>query len=38
MQPVDLRRLAATEKDATIVTGDHEFKNVEHLVNIEWIN
>ncbi len=27
----------AIEHDATIVTGDHEFKNVEHLVNIEWI-
>ncbi len=37
MQLVDLRRLVATEKDATIVTGDPEFKNVEHLVKIEWI-
>ena len=37
MQPVDLRRLAATDKDAAIVTGDPEFRNVEHLVKIEWI-
>jgi len=27
----------AQEHRATIVTGDPEFKNVEHLVNIEWI-
>ena len=27
----------AQEHNATIVTGDPEFKNVEHLVNIEWI-
>ncbi len=27
----------AVEHNATIVTGDPEFKNVEHLVNIEWI-
>ena len=27
----------AVEYNATIVTGDPEFKNVEHLVNIEWI-
>ncbi len=27
----------AIEHDATIVTGDPEFLNVEHLVKIEWI-
>jgi predicted nucleic acid-binding protein len=27
----------AKENNATIVTGDPEFKNVEHLVKIEWI-
>ncbi len=27
----------AQEHNATIVTGDPEFKNVEHLVSIEWI-
>jgi len=27
----------AREHGATIVTGDPEFKNVEHLVQIEWI-
>jgi predicted nucleic acid-binding protein len=27
----------AQEHNATIVTGDPEFKNVEHLVKIEWI-
>ena len=28
---------SAQEHSATIVTGDPEFKNVEHLVKIEWI-
>jgi ribonuclease VapC len=28
---------SAQEHNATIVTGDPEFKNVEHLVKIEWI-
>lgn len=27
----------ALENDATIVTGDPDFKKLEHLVNIEWI-
>jgi predicted nucleic acid-binding protein len=27
----------AQEHNATIVTGDPEFKNVDHLVKIEWI-
>jgi ribonuclease VapC len=27
----------AIEHGATIVTGDPEFKHVEHLVKIEWI-
>jgi len=27
----------AQEHNATIVTGDPDFKNVEHLVKIEWI-
>jgi len=27
----------ALERDATIITGDPEFKKVEHLVKIEWI-
>jgi len=28
---------SAQEHNATIVTGDPEFKNVDHLVKIEWI-
>ncbi|MFQ5629339.1 MAG: PIN domain-containing protein, partial [bacterium] len=27
----------AMENNATIITGDPEFKHVEHLVEIEWI-
>lgn len=29
--------VCAQEHNATIVTGDPEFKNVDHLVKIEWI-
>lgn len=28
----------ARKKDATIMTGDPEFKKIEHLVTIEWLN
>jgi ribonuclease VapC len=28
----------ALKKDALIVTGDPEFRQVEHLVTIEWLN
>jgi len=28
----------AKKKDATVMTGDPEFKKIEHLVTIEWLN
>lgn len=28
----------ARKHDAPIVTGDPEFKNIEHLVTVEWLN
>lgn len=28
----------ARKKDATVMTGDPEFKKIEHLVTIEWLN
>ena len=28
----------AKKKDATLMTGDPEFKKIEHLVTIEWLN
>jgi uncharacterized protein len=27
----------AIELDATVVTNDPEFKNIEHLVKVKWI-